>query len=62
MLRRQGYNKMDGKTPDDDLMPRSHSTVSMGDQKKLLDEKGMESHLHNPSWGPSGEKLSVFPF
>ena len=53
---------MDGKTPDDDLIPRSHSKVSMGDQKKLLDEKGMESHLHNPSWGPSGDKLSVFPF
>ena len=54
-----GYNKMmpggDGKTPNSLDLQGGNST-SILDQKNLLDEKGMESHLHNPGWGPSGGK------
>jgi hypothetical protein len=45
----------DGKTPNSLDLQGGNST-SILDQKILLDEKGMESHLHNPGWGPSGGK------
>ena len=34
--------------------------MSINDKKKLLDEKGMDSHLNDPKWGPSfgGDKVS----